>query len=136
MNGECYEPKKLGLPSWVPNFGPGALIPISSFLLNPVLGELQRAFVTAGTDRSRSLSTIQFRDNYHTLILRGRSFDVVSQCGRIFPCSDDIVLGGRATNPILSQWKKMAMNTQFGTCHPYIARENAFWRTILTDRQI
>jgi hypothetical protein len=136
MTGECYEPKKLCLPSWVPNFGPRALIPISSFLLNPVLGESQRAFATAGTDRSRSSSTIQFGDDYRTLILRGRSFDVVSQCGRIFPCSDDIVLGGRATNQILSQWKEMAINTRFGPHHPHIARENAFWRTILTDRQI
>jgi hypothetical protein len=82
------------------------------------------------------LSTIQFGDDYRTLILRGRSFDVVSQCGCIFPGSDNIVLGGRATKPILSQWEKMAMNTRFGTYHPYIARENAFWRTILTDRQI
>jgi hypothetical protein len=37
-----------------------------------------------------------------TRILRGRSSDVVSQCGRIFSCLDDIVLGGRATKPILS----------------------------------
>lgn len=136
MTGEWYGPKKLCLPSWVPDFGPRAIRPISSFLPNPVRGELQRAFFTAGPDRSRSLSTIQFRDNHRTLILRGRSFDVVSHCGSIFPFSDDIVLAGRATKPILSQWKKMAMNTQFETYHSRIARENAFWRTILTDRQI
>jgi hypothetical protein len=63
-------------------------------------------------------------------------FDIVSQCGRIYPSSDDIVLAGRATGPTLSHWKKMARNTQFETYHSRIAREDAFWRTILTDRQI
>jgi hypothetical protein len=136
MTGECYEPKKLCLPSWVPDFGPRSIIPISSFLPNQDEGELQRAFLTAGPDRSRSLFGIQFGDDPRTLILRGHLFDVVSQCGRIYPFSDDIVLAGRVTGPVLSHWKKMATNTQFGTYHSRIAREDAFWRTILTDRQI
>ncbi|KAF1964026.1 HET-domain-containing protein [Bimuria novae-zelandiae CBS 107.79] len=136
MTGECYEPNKLCLPSWVPDFGPRAITPISSFLPNPVRGETQRVFFAARQDRSRPLSTIQFEDDHRTLILRGRSFDVVSQCGRIFPFSDDIVLGGRATEPILSHWKKMAMDTQLKTYQSRTDRENAFWRTILTDRQI
>ncbi|KAF1959328.1 HET-domain-containing protein [Byssothecium circinans] len=135
MTGERYETKKLCLPSWVPDFGPRAIRPISSFP-DLVRGELQRTFLTAGPDRSRPLSTIQFEDDHRTLTLQGRSFDVVSHCGPIFPFSDDIHLAGRATEPILSHWKKMAMNTQFGTYHSRIAREEAFWRTILTDRQI
>ena len=102
MTGECYEPKRLDLPSWVPDFGPRSLIPISSFLPKEDQGEPQRAFLAAGPDRSRSLFAIQFGDDSRTLILRGHSFDVVSQCGRIYPLSDDIVLAGRATGPILS----------------------------------
>ncbi|KAF2818325.1 HET-domain-containing protein [Ophiobolus disseminans] len=136
MTGECYEPKKLCLPSWVPDFGPRSIIPISSFLPNQDRGELQRAFLTAGPDRSRLLFPIEFGDDPCTLILRGRLFDVVSQCGRTYPFSDDIILAGRATRPILSHWKKMATNTQFETYNSRIAREDAFWRTILTDRQI
>ncbi|KAF2191691.1 HET-domain-containing protein [Zopfia rhizophila CBS 207.26] len=136
MTGECREPKKLNLPSWVPDFGPRVMYPISSFLLNPVRGELQRAFLAAGPDRSRSLFTIQFEDDCRTLVLRGRSFDVVSQCGRIFPLVDDIVLAGRPTEPILSHWKKMVMDTPLEPYHSRIAREDAFWRTVLTDRQI
>jgi hypothetical protein len=136
MTGECHEPKKLCLPSWVPDFGPRAMIPISSFLPNPVRGELQRAFLAAGSDRSRSFSTIQFEDDHRTLVLRGRSFDVVNQCGRTFPLSDDIVLASRPTKSILSHWKNMAMDTKSETYNSRTARENAFWRTILTDQQI
>jgi hypothetical protein len=136
MTGECYEPKKLCLPSWVPDFGPRSIIPISSFLPNQNEGELQRAFFTAGPDRSRSLFAIEFGDDSRTLILRGHLFDIVNQCGRIYPVSDDIVLAGRATGPTLSHWKEMATNAQFETYPSRIAKEDAFWRTILTDRQI
>jgi hypothetical protein len=50
--------------------------------------------------------------------------------------SDDIVLAGCPIKLILSYWKNMVMDTKLGMYPSRIARENAFWRTILTDRQI
>ncbi|CAG5142984.1 uncharacterized protein ALTATR162_LOCUS1261 [Alternaria atra] len=136
MTGECQEPKGLCLPSWVPDFGWRAIIPISSFLPDRSKGELQRTFLAAGPNRSISPSAIQFEDDGRTLVLRGRSFDVVSQCGRTFPLSDDIALADQPIKPILSHWWSMVMDTKHGMYHSHFAKGNAFWRTILTDREI
>ncbi|EUC38128.1 hypothetical protein COCCADRAFT_22470 [Bipolaris zeicola 26-R-13] len=136
MTGEYYETRNSRLPSWVPDFGSRSITPVSSFLPNQDVGESQRIFMTAGPDRSRSFSAIQFGDDSRTLILRGCLFDVVSQRGWVYPSPDDIGLAGRANRPILGRWKKMAMNTLNRTYHSPHAKEDAFWRTILTDRQI
>lgn len=53
VTGEDYESKNPRLPSWVPDFGPRSIRPISSFLPNQYIGESQRIFMIAGPDRSR-----------------------------------------------------------------------------------
>ncbi|EUC47208.1 hypothetical protein COCMIDRAFT_90727 [Bipolaris oryzae ATCC 44560] len=136
MTGEYYKPSNPRLPSWVPDFGSRSTRPVSSFLPNQDVGESQRVFMTAGPDRSRSLSAIQFGDDPRTLILRGRVFDVVNQRGEVYPSPDDINFASRASKPILDQWKTMAMNTQSGTYHSLHAKEDAFWRTTLIDLQV
>ncbi|KAH6955989.1 heterokaryon incompatibility protein-domain-containing protein [Ilyonectria sp. MPI-CAGE-AT-0026] len=126
----------LNLPSWVPDFGSRTTYPISSFIPNAERGERQRIFSVAGSDRSRSLVTLQFEDNDRTLVVRGLIFDVVDQRGHIFPLPDPISLSGCPTEPILTQWKNMAFATPSEPYNTRLEKEDAFWRTILTDREL
>ncbi|EMD67686.1 hypothetical protein COCSADRAFT_179294 [Bipolaris sorokiniana ND90Pr] len=66
----------------------------------------------------------------------GHLFDVVSQCGSDYPSSDDIGLAGHEIRPILDPWKNMSVNIQSEMYRSSNTKEDAFWRTILTDRQI
>ncbi|KAH6975568.1 hypothetical protein EDB80DRAFT_740684 [Ilyonectria destructans] len=93
-------------------------------------------FSAAGSDRSRSLVTPQFEDNDRTLVVRGLIFDVVDQRGHIFPLPDPISLSGCPTEPILTQWKNMAFATPSEPYNTRLEKEDAFWRMILTDREL
>ncbi|CZR55536.1 uncharacterized protein PAC_05424 [Phialocephala subalpina] len=143
MTGEMMVQKvewarQLNLPSWVPDFGPRAVHPISSFIFfteGPICPP-RGVFQASGPNRSRSEFILQFEDGERTLVLRGYRFDTISQRGRLFPYLDEIVLSGYQTYPTFKHWEKLAMST---TNRPYDLRSSrgeAFWRTILTDRKV
>ncbi|KAK8012010.1 hypothetical protein PG989_000270 [Apiospora arundinis] len=133
MTGELRRPGKLDLPSWVPDFNERKTRPISSFLPYP---DSKRLFSADGPVRSLSTSILRFEDGHRTLVLQGHSFDIVSERGLCFPLPDEVMLSRQPTEPIYSHWKDMALNTLRGPYLSRVAKEEAYWRTLLTDREI
>lgn len=138
MTGEIREPDNLNLPSWVPNFGARTVMPISSFIGDSTdrSQELKRTFLTAGADRSRSRLSIEFEDDNRVLVLKGCEVDVICNLAEVCPCMDSMIFDQTALYPVIKHWQHMAETASTAPYTTGPAKQEAFWRSILTDRKL
>ena len=138
MTGEAAVAKRtkatgLALPSWVPDFGPRAISPISSFAFVHPGSQNQRLFAASGLDRSRSRwkLPIQFDSDGQILLTTGRVVDTIRHLGQVCPSRDDLKFGRHSLKLTISAWRKLARKT--GASQYSGSLEDAFWRTVLAD---